>query len=176
MIVIKDLWNDPLLLLEGIGQGVSDAYETKGLAYCVGGAAFEIATIVVAPAKLAKFTKLGKATKGGKHIKSVSGTKGKVKPKQTHHYASNKHSTYTPQYEKILNKYGLDIDGNWNKDLLPHQGRHPDKYHEYILENLKKFDRIAKGDKKIFMKLYDNLKKIIKENPEMLYKKYWLNK
>lgn len=35
-----------------------------------------------------------------------------------------------PQLEEIANRYGLDLDDAWNKDLLPHQGRHPNAYHE----------------------------------------------
>ena len=44
-----------------------------------------------------------------------------TKPNQVHHYATNKSKTYTPQLEEIANRYGLDLDDAWNKDLLPHQ-------------------------------------------------------
>ncbi|WP_082705899.1 AHH domain-containing protein [Aneurinibacillus sp. XH2] len=50
----------------------------------------------------------------------------KAKPEQVHHYATNKSKKYTPQIEAITKKYGLDLDEAWNKELLPHQGRHPD--------------------------------------------------
>ena len=49
------------------------------------------------------------------------------------------------------------LDDAWNKDLLPHQGRHPNAYHEYVLDSMKQFDNIAQGDKDIFLKLFDNL-------------------
>ncbi|WP_146553480.1 AHH domain-containing protein [Rummeliibacillus sp. SL167] len=62
---------------------------------------------------------------------------------------------------------------NWNKELLPHQGRHPNAYHEYVLERLRTFDKIAKGDKEKFLKLYEQLKQKVRENPDMLYKDYW---
>lgn len=96
-----------------------------------------------------------------------------TKPKQVHHYATNKSKTYTPQLEEIAKKYGLDLDDAWNKDLLPHQGRHPNAYHEYVLDSMKQFDDIAQGDQGIFLKLFDNLKNNVKSNPDMLYKDYW---
>ena len=104
-----------------------------------------------------------KGAKGGK----------KTKPDQVHHYATNKNKTYTPQLEEITKKYGLDLDDKWNKDLLPHQGRHPNAYHDYVLDNMQKFDRIANGDKTKFLKLYAQMKQKIINNPDMLYKDYW---
>ena len=95
------------------------------------------------------------------------------KPNQIHHYATNKSKTYTPQLEEITNKYGLGLDDAWNKDLLPHQGRHPNAYHEYVLDSMKQFDDVAQGDKDIFLKLFDNLKDNVKSNHDMLYKDYW---
>lgn len=103
-----------------------------------------------------------------------SGKSGSVtKPNQVHHYATNKSKTYTPQLEEIANRYELDLDDAWNKDLLPHQGRHPNAYHEYVLDSMKQFDNIAQGDKDIFLKLFDNLKNNVKSKPDMLYKDYW---
>ena len=96
-----------------------------------------------------------------------------TKPNQVHHYATNKSKTYTPQLEEIANRYELDLDDAWNKDLLPHQGRHQNAYHEYVLDSMKQFDNIAQGDKDIFLKLFDNLKNNVKSNPDMLYKDYW---
>lgn len=57
--------------------------------------------------------------------------------------------------------------------MLPHQGRHPNEYHQYVLDSMKQFDEIAQGDKDVFIKLYESLKKTISSNPEMLYKDYW---
>ena len=106
--------------------------------------------------------------------KGTLGESGSVtKPNQVHHYATNKSKTYTPQLEEIANRYELDLDDAWNKDLLPHQGRHPNAYHEYVLDSMKQFDNIAQGDKDIFLKLFDNLKNNVKSKPDMLYKDYW---
>lgn len=104
---------------------------------------------------------------------NVFGVKDTTKPLQKHHYATNKSKTYTPKIEEITKKYNLDLDDDWNKELLPHQGRHPNAYHEYVIERLRTFDRVAKGDREKFLKLYEQLKQKVRENPEMLYKDYW---
>ena len=75
--------------------------------------------------------------------------------------------------EEIVNKYGLSLDDVWNKDLLPHQGRHPNTYHEYVLDSIKQFDNVAQGNKDVFLRLFDNLKNNVKLNPDMLYRGYW---
>lgn len=108
--------------------------------------------------------------------KSLGEGELRAKPIQNHHYATNKNKKYTPQMEEITKKYGLDLDDDWNKDLLPHQGRHPEKYHKYILGRLDSFDKIARGDKEKFLKLYEQLKQEVREKPEMLYKEYWRDK
>ncbi len=103
---------------------------------------------------------------------SVKGGSG-TKPEQLHHFATNKNKTYTPQFEKIANKYGLDLDDARNKEYMHHQGRHPKEYHDYVLDSMTEFDKIAQGDKNVFLKLYDNMKNNIMENPDILYKDFW---
>ena len=95
------------------------------------------------------------------------------KPNQMHHFATNKNKKYTPKFEKITNKYGLDLDGAWNKRSLPHQGRHPNAYHEYILKQIKQCDSYAKGNQKKFLSAYEKTKNRVINNPDMLYKSYW---
>ena len=46
-----------------------------------------------------------------------------TKPNQVHHFATNKSKKYTSQFESITKKYGLELDGDWNKQSMPHQGR-----------------------------------------------------
>ncbi|MGE7666856.1 AHH domain-containing protein [Ureibacillus composti] len=98
------------------------------------------------------------------------------KPLQNHHFATNKRKKYTPQIESVTKKYGLNLNGSWNKELLPHQGRHPNAYHDYVLSQLRAFDRQAKGNKKVFLSLFEGLKKKIRNNPSMMYKEYWRGK
>ncbi|MGA5692651.1 T7SS effector LXG polymorphic toxin [Cytobacillus pseudoceanisediminis] len=104
------------------------------------------------------------------------GAKGSNKPLQKHHYATNKSKKYTSQIENITKKYGLDLDDEWNKELLPHQGRHPYAYHDYVLDKLSSYDRLAKGDREKFLKLFEGLKQEVRDNPDMLYKEYWRSK
>ena len=117
------------------------------------------------------------AVKNGSKIKESSKELAKVKkkPLQMHHFATNKNKTYTQQFKQIADKYGLDLNNDWNKALMPHQGRHPNAYHDYVLDNMRTFDRVAKGDQKKFLKLYEQMKKEITKNPDMLYKTYWTN-
>ena len=103
-------------------------------------------------------------------------TNNPQKPKQVHHYATNKSQKYTEAFKKIAEKYGLDLDDSWNKELLPHQGRHPNEYHEFVLDEMVQIDSIAQGNKDIFLELFEqNVKSIIRGNPEMLYKHYWIS-
>lgn len=109
-------------------------------------------------------------------VPNAKGESEATKPNQVHHYATNKNKTYTQKFEEILNKYGLDLDDEWNKEILPHQGRHPNAYHDFVYEQLQEIDAIAQGDKEIFLELYEQqVKSVIRNNPDMLYKDYWLN-
>ena len=99
----------------------------------------------------------------------------KTKPDQIHHFATNKSKKYTSQFEEITKKYDLDLDDEWNKESMPHQGRHPNAYHDYVLDNMKKIDEVANGNREDFVELFDQLKQEIINNPDMLYKEYWMN-
>lgn len=137
----------------------------------------------VNPAKIKKLTGVdlsgGGTRSNSANYTTVGNTKSgskTTKPNQVHHFATNKSKKYTTQFESIAKKYGLDLDDSWNKELMPHQGRHPYAYHDYVLDNMQKFDRIANGDKTKFLKLYEQMKRKIRNKPEMLYKDYWKNK
>ena len=137
-----------------------------------GGSSLALAPVTVFISSTAKVT--GAAMMGtALYMMRQNSGGGKKKPIQEHHFASNKSKKYTPQIEELTKKYKLDLNDPWNKEMLPHQGRHPNAYHDYILENLKQFDKIAQGDQSKFLKLFDQLKREIINNPEMLYKNYW---
>ena len=93
--------------------------------------------------------------------------------KQIHHYLTNKNQRYTPKIEEILKDYGLDLDGSWNKELLPHSGRHANDYHEYMIERIKEIAKNAEKDKTIFLKEFEKIKSIVRDNPQMMYKAFW---
>ena len=96
------------------------------------------------------------------------------RPEQIHHYATNKHSTYTKQMEEIAEEFGLKLDESWNKELLPHQGRHPDVYHEFVIEGMERAASEAKGSSSKFKELFNKyVKEPVRNNPELLRKKGW---
>lgn len=133
------------------------------------------------PAATKKITKTKSAiSKSKSKPPSVKGKVNNVgvksKPTQVHHYATNKNKTYTQKFKKITDKYELDLNGSWNKEVLPHQGRHPNKYHDFILRQMGKIDDIAKGNTDIFLDLFETqVKSKVRDNPEMLYSRYWKN-
>ena len=108
-------------------------------------------------------------------IGSSTGIKiqGVEKPLQIHHFLTNKSKTYTKLYEKIIKKYGLKLKDVWNKTKMPHQGRHPNAYHDYMFERISEIDEVAKGCKDIFLELFEKVKQEIINNPNMLSKNYW---
>ena len=106
--------------------------------------------------------------------KSLPSVVKKEKPEQIHHFATNKSIKYTPRMEAIASKYGLDLDGIWNKQLLPQMGRHPDLYHDFVLNGMRQADMEAGGAADKFLELFDKyVKQPIIDNPDLLYKKGW---
>ena len=95
-------------------------------------------------------------------------------PKQIHHFATNKSKKFTKDLEKIAKKYGLNLDGAWNKELLSHQGRHPYKYHEFVKENMEAAAKKAGKNKDKFLELFEKtVKEPVRKNPELLRKSGW---
>jgi hypothetical protein len=96
------------------------------------------------------------------------------KPIQEHHFATDKHQTYTPEMKKIADKYGLHLDEKWNKEMLPQNGRHPNLYHDFVLANMRRAAAEAANSKDKFLELYEKyVKTIVRENPDMLNKAHW---
>ena len=93
-------------------------------------------------------------------------------------FSYNKNKEYTNQFKEILEIYGLDLDDDWNKRYISsHIGSHPKEYHEFVLEQLNKADRLAKGNVEKFKRYYEKLViDKVNKNPEMLNKSYWRNK
>ena len=59
---------------------------------------------------------------------------------------------------------------------MPHQGRHPYEYHDYVLKAMQGIDQVAQGNPDVFKGMYEGVKKEIMNNPDMLYKAYWKNR
>ncbi len=103
-----------------------------------------------------------------------SGGDVKELPKQTHHFATNKHSHFTREFENTIGKYNLDLDGDWNKEVMHHLGRHPDVYHQFVLSGMQRAAEEAGNDTKLFLKLYNEyVKKVVINNPLLLRKAGW---
>ena len=95
-------------------------------------------------------------------------------PTQLHHFATNKSKKYTPRLQAIAKRYGLNLDDMWNKELLLHQGRHPDAYHNFVEAGMERAAREAGDDKGKFLELYEKyVKDPIRQNPELLRKSGW---
>ena len=95
-------------------------------------------------------------------------------PQQIHHFATNKSKKYTKQFEKIAKKFKLDLNGSWNKEALPHRGRHPYKYHEWVLKRMRIASKKAGKDQGKFLNLFEkDIEAKVRKNPELLRKSGW---
>ena len=76
--------------------------------------------------------------------------------------------------KKIVEKYGLDLNEEWNQEIMQHLGRHPNEYHEFILHTLEQIDAEAAGDTEKFIILFEvRIKQYILRHPELLRKIGW---
>ena len=107
----------------------------------------------------------------------VEGTaKGTVKElsDQIHHFATNKNKLYTPQMEGIAKQFGLDLNGAWNKTAMPHLGRHPNVYHDFVLKEMKNAENLAGGSQAEFLNIFNQkVKQPVIQNPGLLRKLGW---
>jgi hypothetical protein len=96
----------------------------------------------------------------------------KQKPLQNHHFATNKHSFYKDRMQEVIDKYGLKLEEDWNKEILPHLGRHTEAYHDEVLRRLQRAAQEAGNDKEKFLELYEEyVKKWVRQNPEVMQMK-----
>jgi len=96
-------------------------------------------------------------------------------PEQTHHILTITHdSKWTPIFEKFVKKYNLDLKGAWNQIDIPHKSKHAEQYHEWVYNELVRIDKIAKGDKDMFLELFDTeIKQKVIDNPWVVRKDWW---
>ncbi|MDR2172376.1 MAG: AHH domain-containing protein, partial [Planctomycetaceae bacterium] len=104
------------------------------------------------------------ATKHGDNITKFT----KQKPIQNHHFSTNKNLLFLESMKEVADKYNLKLDGDWNKEKLPHLGRHTNAYHEEVLRRIKLADYEAQGDVTKFLDLYEKyIKKWVRNNPDV---------
>ena len=61
--------------------------------------------------------------------------------------------------------------GVWNKAAMPTSRKNGlMSYHDYMLNEIRRIDSIAKGDTSTFLKLFENVKNEVLNNPDMLQK------
>jgi RHS repeat-associated protein len=95
-------------------------------------------------------------------------------PIQKHHFATNKNKVFTPQMESIAKNYGLDLDGEWNTELMEHLGRHPNAYHNFVLQGMQRASLEAGNDQTKFLQLFDKyVRRVVIDNPLLLRKSGW---
>lgn len=118
--------------------------------------------------------------KGVKHGVEKGFYKGTIQwaisdlPMQKHHFATNKHSEFTPAMENIAKKYGLNLDDDWNIAVMPHLGRHPSSYNNWVLNRMRLIDKMPGMNQQRFLEEFDiRIKQPIIDNPEMLRKAWW---
>ncbi len=90
-----------------------------------------------------------------------------------HHIATNKHFTrYTKLFKEITDKYGLRLNQAWNKMEISaeiHRGRHTIKYHEWVLDNMRRADQLSGGDTNKFLELFKEFVVTpLKNNPNLI--------
>jgi hypothetical protein len=76
-------------------------------------------------------------------------------PAQLHHFATNKSSVYMPRMQAIADRYGLRLADAWNTELMPHLGRHPNAYHEFVLDGMETAARQAGSNQVKFLELFE---------------------
>ncbi|MDE6887895.1 MAG: AHH domain-containing protein [Eubacterium sp.] len=109
-----------------------------------------------------------------RRLKKAEIEKCKNKPIEEHHIMAYGNKKFAHQMLQIVKKYGIkDLKKDaLNKIKLPHRGKHTDKYHEWMLDNLRKIDKAAKGRTDVFLKGFNKLREKLEKHPEILYKKW----
>lgn len=97
---------------------------------------------------------------------------------QIHHFMTNKNSKYTPKFEKIAQDFKLELDEAWNKGLLPHKGRHPNDYHDWVFTQVREITSELSSCKtncseKFVNLFYEKVVQPVINNPDMLRRKFW---
>ncbi|UZN02683.1 AHH domain-containing protein [Cellulomonas sp. S1-8] len=97
-------------------------------------------------------------------------------PDQDHHMAT-KYGAWRQRFQEIADAYGLSIDDAakaWNLVQIPHRGPHPVGYHQWVLNNLIKADKVADGDVVEFKRLFTAwVVDVVKADPSIVRHSYW---
>lgn len=71
-------------------------------------------------------------------------------------------------------RYGLPIDGSWNRISIPHAGPHPTAYHLWLEQLVRTLDAEALGDVDVFLDLWkEYVVAVIESDPSIVFPEYW---
>jgi hypothetical protein len=66
------------------------------------------------------------------------------------------------------------LDDDWNIAVMPHLGRHPSSYNNWVLNRMRLIDKMPGMNQQRFLEEFDiRIKQPIIDNPEMLRKSWW---
>jgi hypothetical protein len=68
----------------------------------------------------------------------------------------------------------LDLQGDWNTEVINQLGRHPNELHEFVETQMRRAAAEAGCDANKFLALFERyVKRPPRENPELLRKSGW---
>jgi hypothetical protein len=71
-------------------------------------------------------------------------------------------------------EFWLSLNGAWNKHALPHLGKRPNAYHNFVLAGMQKARAGAGGSQAEFLNLFNQyVKQPVIQNPGLLRKSGW---
>lgn len=97
-------------------------------------------------------------------------------PDQDHHFVTDKNKTHTDDFQEIIDTVdpGHTLNESWNKEVMPHRGRHPGALWVWLKKRLEQVADEADQDWSRFIDLFDRyIKGPVLENPLMLRKVWW---
>ncbi|MBL8875873.1 MAG: AHH domain-containing protein [Phycisphaerae bacterium] len=113
--------NDNSWVLESAVQGIYDTFEVGWGDY-----------------KANPLDYIGAAGGGGGNPASSPGSKNATRKGLQEHHIATREGSYKHDFEIEFKKAGMTLDDLPNRIAIPHGGRHPREYHEFVLKRVKK--------------------------------------
>lgn len=98
-------------------------------------------------------------------------------PDQGHHMATW-YGAYGSEFQEVLDEYQLNLNvksTTWNVFTIPHQGRHPKEYHDWVMENFRNAAKSAGvGNTQEFLRLFNRwVVDKVTADPTIVRVDYW---
>jgi filamentous hemagglutinin len=110
-------------------------------------------------------------SEGFKNVDEVMAKLARGLPAQAHHLATNK-GKWGEKFENLFGRAGVDLDDAINKmDLPGHVGRHTDKYHQWVFDQLEAAVAGKQGQaaKDALTSALSKIRKRLEANPRLPY-------